>query len=68
MTAGCTVLLLSEEGASLPSGLELMEDTLSDALLQEASKAQMQTIQIIFKSFIGLSLNNDFAINIMKPS
>ena len=30
----------------------LSEDTLSGALLQEASKAQMQTMQIIFKNFI----------------
>ena len=52
MTAGCTVLSLSEEVASLPSGLELMEDTLSDALLQEASTAQRQRAEMIFKSFI----------------
>ena len=64
----CTVLSLSEEEISLFLEFELAEETLSGVLLQETSKAQMQTIQIIFKSFIGLSLNNDFAINIMKPS
>ena len=48
----CTVLSLSEEEISLFLEFELAEETLSGVLLQETSKAQMQTIQIIFKSFI----------------
>ena len=58
----CTVLSLSEEEISLFLEFELAEETLSGVLLQETSKAQMQTMQIAFKSFIWLSLNNHFAI------
>ena len=48
----CTVLSLSEEEISLFLEFELAEETLSGVLLQETSKAQMQTMQIAFKSFI----------------
>ena len=58
----CTVLSLSEEEILLFLEFELAEETLSGVLLQETSKAQMQTMQIAFKSFIWFSLNNHFAI------
>lgn len=56
--AVCTVLSLSEEEISLFLEFELAEEALSDVLLQEASKAQMQTMQIVFKNLIWFSLND----------